>query len=531
MRELNLDAVAKQLAPQHAHLFALRDAIGRDEAAAYAFARGVVLALEGNEDVFGAVRLLAETHVLELLLVAAGETFLAAGQILRSLEVPAAHIVQNTDAFEIVRGDGEVLLLFFGLVLLADERRIAEDVVQPRWRHEFLPIQPQRIAEANVRRLDERNAREIFAGLATRFDVHLMVGQPHRHLCDLGRKLLDLDAVELVHVDLQGARERAFDRGAELARCLKHLEFQPPQLPVSDDEKISAAASRIEEILAREILVKFEQRVLVVLCARELGAQVVQKQRADQLENVRFRRVMRAELTAAVFGFELDDFLEHRAEDGRRDRTPLQRAAVQQELAHRGVEFGNGEPFLEQFAVDMGKGRKDFGQRFLPQVALLVERLEQLGEQRAGIAAVFFRARFEQIEKAVLRRKQARVVGEQAEQDAHEKDLQRVSGVAVALQGIVQFAEPLHGADIGLGLDAERDLLITGDEAEQLNMLGKIGEREFLVGLLVDVVQTNAPEVGHHDIARQVVVGEPSEIIRSLRERRIEIGAGALVFG
>jgi hypothetical protein len=46
----------------------------------------------------------------------------------------------------------------------------------------------------------ERDAREILAELLAHAQVHLVVHQPQRHLGDLGREFLDLDAVELVHV-------------------------------------------------------------------------------------------------------------------------------------------------------------------------------------------------------------------------------------------------------------------------------------------------------------------------------------------
>ena len=53
----------------------------------------------------------------------------------------------------------------------------------------------------DVRRGHQRDAREVVAELLGDPHVHLVVDQPQRHLRDLRRELLDLDAVELVDVD------------------------------------------------------------------------------------------------------------------------------------------------------------------------------------------------------------------------------------------------------------------------------------------------------------------------------------------
>ena len=63
----------------------------------------------------------------------------------------------------------------------------------------------------------------------------------------------------------------------------------------------------------------------------ELGAQVVEEQRPDQLEDVLFAGVVRAEVAARLG---VHDRLEQRAEDGRADLAPVQSGGVEQALAH-----------------------------------------------------------------------------------------------------------------------------------------------------------------------------------------------------
>jgi hypothetical protein len=62
------------------------------------------------------------------------------------------------------------------------------------------PVQPQRVAMHDTRRGLQRDAREVLAELFADAQVHLVIDQPQRHLRDLRRELLDLDAVEPVDV-------------------------------------------------------------------------------------------------------------------------------------------------------------------------------------------------------------------------------------------------------------------------------------------------------------------------------------------
>jgi hypothetical protein len=66
----------------------------------------------------------------------------------------------------------------------------------------FVPVHPQGIPAMDGRGMDERQAAEILAELLGYDHIHLMIREPERDLGDLGWKLFDLDAVELVHIDL-----------------------------------------------------------------------------------------------------------------------------------------------------------------------------------------------------------------------------------------------------------------------------------------------------------------------------------------
>ena len=79
---------------------------------------------------------------------------------------------------------------------------------------------------------------------------------------------------------------------------------------------------------------------------------LIQEQRPDQLQDVLFTGVVRAQVAARLG---VHHRLEHGAEDGQADAAPVQRAGVQQQLAHGGVEGGQGSASSEQATVDVGE--------------------------------------------------------------------------------------------------------------------------------------------------------------------------------
>ena len=129
-----------------------------------------------------------------------------------------------------------------------------------------------------------------------------MVHHPQRGFRDANGKLADFDAVELIDVHPRQLRRQSVQLPA-IPRFRKHflqdLDLEQPQLPVGDDQEVAAAARRVEEPHAAELLLKAEQRgaaaaVLARLQALEFRPQIVHEERLDHLQDVLLGRVVRA---------------------------------------------------------------------------------------------------------------------------------------------------------------------------------------------------------------------------------------------
>ena len=333
-------------------------------------------------------------------------------------------------------------------------------------------------------------------------------------------ELVDVDADELVHVHAALAGV-ALQRGGGA----QHVQLQQAQFAVADDEEVAAAAGGVEEGERAQLLVKVEQAVAVALGLVEFGAQFIEEQRADELEDVLFTRVVRAQV-AACLG--VHDALEQAAEDGGADGRPVERAGVEQGLARGGVEVGNGQLLVEQAAVDVGKSVQ-----LLVKVAVAgglgrVEHLEQLRQARAGVAAVGRGALFDEGAKA-LRGEDGRVVGEQAEQQAHQQHFERVAGVAAFLQRVVQAAHALGGLHVHRVLRLDLLRLVAGDEAEPAHMPVQVLQGEADFAARVEVDDAEILEVAHDKGVRQVALGNAGEVAHGLVEGGFERTAGGLL--
>ena len=353
--------------------------------------------------------------------------------VLCGLEVPSADEVQNTGTLYASEHDSHVLLLIRVLFFLPNERRIPEDVIQLLCIHDVVPIDPQRVVIDDRRRLLQRQPHHVLAELLGHAQVHLVVHQPHRHLRDLGGELLDLDAVELVHVQQHVVLHMGKHRllGGELA--LEDFKLQQPQFAIGDDEEVAAAAGGVQELQGGQLAVQPGQLLLVLAGLVEFRLQLVEEQGADQLEDVLLAGVVRAKVAA---GLGIHHRLEHRAEDRRADPAPVQRARLQQQVAHLRVERGQGQGFLEQLAVDVGKLRELFVQRLLAALGGRVQYLEHLPDPQAQVTSVHGGALGDEFVEG-LAREDAGVVGEQAEQQPHQQQLQRMVDVAGGLEGVV----------------------------------------------------------------------------------------------
>lgn len=110
----------------------------------------------------------------------------------------------------------------------------------------------------NMRRALERNTREVHAEFFRDAQVHLVIHQPQRHLRNLDGEFFDLDAIELIDVDLDLLVDVEKARAGSLVYGAQHFEFQRAQFAVGDDQKIAAAAGRVEEGERAQLFVELE---------------------------------------------------------------------------------------------------------------------------------------------------------------------------------------------------------------------------------------------------------------------------------
>ena len=80
-----------------------------------------------------------------------------------------------------------------------------------------------------------------------------MIGKPQRDLGNLRREFLYFYAIALIDVDLHRAKYVG-DVSKDLRRT-QHVQFQPPQLAISDDEEVAAAAGWVEKSASFELRV------------------------------------------------------------------------------------------------------------------------------------------------------------------------------------------------------------------------------------------------------------------------------------
>ena len=229
----------------------------------------------------------------------------------------------------------------------------------------------------------------------------------------------------------------------------------------------------------------------------ELLPQRIQKQRADEFQDVLFARVVRAEVVAGLF---VHHALEHRAEDGGGDFRPVERGAVENGLAHFGGERGDRQHFGEQSAVDVGELRDGLVAACKPFLLRGVQHLEEFREFRREVAAVGCGA-FANAVRELVGLEYAGIFGEEAEEEAHEIDFKRMPRVADGLHRVVEAGHLLGGLAVHGVLLADFAAVVRADHvAEERHVLaqvlqGELGERV----VLFEVVETEALKVRHDD--------------------------------
>jgi hypothetical protein len=125
----------------------------------------------------------------------------------------------------------------------------------------------------------------------------LVIHQPKRGLRDLGRKLLNLYPEKLVNI-AQDVELRYVERSCPrlAVERAQNVQFEQAQFAVGDDEEVAAPASRIEEFQFGEPFMELGKFFLLAFELLEFSAELVKKQRPNELEDVFFGSVVRPEV-------------------------------------------------------------------------------------------------------------------------------------------------------------------------------------------------------------------------------------------
>ena len=137
-------------------------------------------------------------------------------------------------------------MLLITALLFAKERRVAEHKAGALGGQDFIPVEAQRIVDANVRRARNREAHEVVTELRRERAVGVVVHQVERRTGNAGRELLDFDTVELVHRDAQQLTH-VEDRGAVAEQAPQDFSLEAANLSIGDNEEVATATSRIKE--------------------------------------------------------------------------------------------------------------------------------------------------------------------------------------------------------------------------------------------------------------------------------------------
>ena len=450
-------------------------------------------------------------------------------EVFPGAEEPGRHIVERAAAAAEVRDPAHLFPLFRRLVFGPVEGRIAEDEGATPGIQHARPVRFQRVGREDAGGLLQRDADEGLPELQAQAVVHDVIHHPERRRRDPGRELAEFDPVELVHLHLR--ERRHIERLPVPAQLAQQLDLQGAQFPVGDDEEVAATAGRVEELHGAQALPEGEQRgapapVLPGGDPAELGAEVVEEERLDDLQDVPFGGVV-----GALFPpFDrVHDGLEERAEDRRGDLRPVEPAGVEERPAHGAVEGRNGQRAPKEVAVDMGEARQVLVERGVPVFHRRVEHLEELRQRVPQVGPVLPRAALQQVEEQVAGLEDAGVVREEAEQQPDQEALQRFAGVPGVPEAVVEAAHEFRGFDVDRILVAESPPLDAEDEPELLDVLREVGEREGHPLPFVAVVEVEGAEVGEQPVARAVPARQRVEVGVRLFRRGVETAAGALL--
>lgn len=113
-------------------------------------------------------------------------------------------------------------------VLGSNKRRVAYDVgAVGRWKNLF-PVNMKRVAVPDMRAMNERYAGACTAEAISRFQIELMIGDPHRHLSNMGRAFVNLYAKKLfnAHADHGADVQQAFALPPFAEKPVDQIQFE-----------------------------------------------------------------------------------------------------------------------------------------------------------------------------------------------------------------------------------------------------------------------------------------------------------------
>ena len=221
------------------------------------------------------------------------------------------------------------------------------------------------------------------------------------------------------------------------------------------------------------------------------------------------------------------------------------RVQASKAVAHVAVEVGEAELLRKQIAVDVGERGQRLVEILLPLLRRRVEHVEQPRQVRPKVGAVRLRAVLD-VQPECLALEDARVFGEKAEQNAHQKAFQLMALVAAGLQGVVKIVHDLYGAEVDRVLVLEPVLLVARDERKMVDVLVQLGERKLdaldaepsnngslLLLFRLQIVERDPGKVGNDDVAGNVVLpalaDEVLDVAEGLRLGFAQVFAEALV--
>ena len=133
------------------------------------------------------------------------------------------------------------------------------------------------------------------------------------------------------------------------------------------------------------------------------------------------------------------DGLKERTEDRRRNARPVEARAGKQGVAHVAVEAGETGRIGKEFAIDVGERGKSFVEVVPPSFGRRVQHVEETREVQTKVGAVFQSA-VQQVERERFTLEDARVFGEETEQNANKEAFEMLPRAAAGLQRVAQAA-------------------------------------------------------------------------------------------